>query len=172
MDCLSYFAFQISYNKEGRRQGRLFRSYVRMVNTASNPTILIVEDNPIEQRVLKELLLRFDYDSLVASSGEEALVVLGATRFAAVLMDLTLPGMDGFECTSKIRKIESEQGYRTPIIALTARSLQKDCDACLAAGMDAYMSKPFEPEELRKMLLRHVYLQERPNLKLLGLLDH
>jgi CheY-like chemotaxis protein len=82
-------------------------------------------------------------------------------------MDITLPGIDGYECTRRIRRMELESGRRTPIIALTARAAQSDHDAANEAGMDDWMSKPFEPEDLRKMLLRYAYDPTQPNLKTL-----
>ncbi len=133
----------------------------------TNPTILVVEDNETEQYVLTQLLQNFDYNAHVVASGEQALTALGLTKYAAVLMDITLPGIDGYECTRRIRRIELESGRRTPIIALTARAEQSDHNAATESGMDDYMSKPFEPEDLRKMLLRYVYVPEHPNLKVL-----
>jgi CheY-like chemotaxis protein len=132
-----------------------------------NPVILVIEDNETEQYVLRQLLERYDYNVDVVCSGEEALSALGIAKYAAVLMDITLPGMDGYECTQQIRRMELEIGRHTPIIALTARAQQSDHDACDAAGMDDYLSKPFEPEELRKLLLRWVYDPTNPNLKVL-----
>lgn len=131
------------------------------------PIVLLVEDNPTEQYVLQQLIHKFDYDSQVVSSGEEALSALGIANYAAILMDITLPGIDGLECTRQIRRIELELARRTPIIALTARSSQEDLNACLEAGVDDYISKPFDPEALRKMLLRYVYIPSQPNLKTL-----
>jgi len=133
----------------------------------TNPTILVVEDNETEQYVLKQLLERYDYNVHVVSSGEEALTSIALTKFAAVLMDLTLPGMDGYDCTRQIRRLELEFDRHTSIIALTGRAEKTDEDACRASGMDDYMSKPFEPEELRKRLLRWVYDSTNPNLKVL-----
>ena len=133
----------------------------------TNPTILVVEDNETEQYVLTQLLQTFDYNAHVVASGEQALTALGIAKYAAILMDITLPGIDGYECSKRIRRTELESGRRTPIIALTARVEQSDHDAAKEAGMDDWMSKPFEPEDLRKMLLRHVYVSENPNLKVL-----
>ncbi len=131
------------------------------------PIILIVEDNEVEQYVLTQLLAKFDYDAQVVGSGEEALTAMGVANYAAVLMDITLPGIDGLECTKRIRRIELEAERRTPVIAVTARAAQADYDACIAAGMDDYISKPFDPEQLRRTLLRFVYNPDQPNLKTL-----
>ena len=91
--------------------------------------------------------------------------------FAAILLDLTLPGMDGYECTKRIRELERGGKRRIPIIALTGRATASDRNACLAAGMNDYISKPFNHEELRRILLRWVYEPNRPNLKVLAPYD-
>lgn len=130
--------------------------------------ILVVEDNVTEQYALKQLLERFDFAVDTLSSGEEALEVLANSKYAAILMDVTLPGINGYECTKEIRKLEKELGRRTPIIALTGRAMQKDRQDSIDAGMDDYLSKPFDSEDLRRMLLRYVYESGRPNLKVLS----
>lgn len=134
---------------------------------ANTSIVLVVGDHETEQYVLKELLRKFDYDAHVVASGEEALTALGVAKYAAILMNITLPGIDGYECTRRIRRIELESGRRTPVIALTARDARSDQDAAQKAGMDDWMSKPFEPEDLRKTLLRWVYDSTNPNLKTL-----
>jgi CheY-like chemotaxis protein len=137
----------------------------------ATPTLLIIEDNQNEQYALAQLVQKFDYDTQAVSSGEDALVALSAGRFAAILMDLTLPQMDGFECAKRIREIEKLTQQHTPIIALTGRATAADRQACLAAGMDDYLSKPFDPEALRRILLRWLYQANRPNLKVLRPLE-
>lgn len=135
---------------------------------ATKSIILIVEDNKTEQYVLELLVRKFDYDVHVVGSGEDAVTAMSVAKYAAVLMDITLPGIDGYECTKRIRRIELESGRRTPIIATTGRAFQSDHDDAIGAGMDEWISKPFEPEDLRKMLLRHVYDPTNPNLKTLA----
>ncbi len=128
-------------------------------------TLLIIEDNETQQYVLEELCSKFDYDAHIVSSGEEALSALACTRYAAILMDIALGGMDGYECARRIRELESELQRRSPIIAITGHL--EDRQRCLAAGMDDYISKPFEIEDFRLMLLRHAYHPAKVNLKLL-----
>ncbi|MBY0546192.1 MAG: response regulator [Candidatus Obscuribacterales bacterium] len=132
-------------------------------------TILAVEDNPTHQYVIKRLCELFEYDVHIVSSAEEALSAVGIAKYAAVLMDLSLPGVDGLECARKIRAEEQNRGQQSaiPIIALTASSETEDKSSCIQAGMNDYLSKPFAPEDLRKILLRWVYHPSRPNLKLL-----
>jgi two-component system sensor histidine kinase/response regulator len=130
--------------------------------------ILIVEDNRADQFALTQLLIKFDYLAEVAATGEKAVELLQRSTFAAILMDISLPEMDGFECTARLRLLEKKSAKHTPIIALSAWIGQDINDKCLAAGMDDYVSKPVHPEHLRRVLLRHVYDPSTPNLKTLA----
>lgn len=128
-------------------------------------SILVVEDNITSQYILKQLLAKFGYRAQIASSAEEALASAAYTRFDAILLDLMLPGMDGIECAKRLRQIDKAKDIYTPIIALTAMTDQKE--ACLKAGMDDYLSKPYDIKDLRKMLLRWVFDPFHPNLNVL-----
>jgi two-component system, sensor histidine kinase len=131
-------------------------------------TLLAVEDNPVHQYVLRRFCELFDYDVHLVASGEEAVAAFLMAKYAAILMDWTLPGIDGLECTRQIRALEQKMDTQPiPIIALTAKNEQAERELCLQAGMDDFLSKPFAPEELRKILLRWVYQSSRPNLKIL-----
>jgi two-component system, sensor histidine kinase len=131
------------------------------------PIILVVEDNSTARYVLAQLLESFDYAAHLVASGEEALAAVAVTKYACVLMDVTLPGIDGYETTRRIRKSELKSGRRTKVIAVTGRSDERDVEAAKSAGMDDFLNKPFESEELRAILLRHVYDSKYPNLKVL-----
>jgi CheY-like chemotaxis protein len=106
--------------------------------------ILLVEDNAVNQKVVLSILKREGYSVLAANNGQEALRVLDRERFDLILMDVQMPVMDGFEATEEIRKRERGGVPRTPIIALTAHAMAGDEARCLAAGMDAYASKPIQ----------------------------
>lgn len=133
------------------------------------PTLLIVEDNTTQQYILKRLCEEFDFAAHAVSSGEEALDALAVTRYAAIMMDLILPGIGGIECARVIRQLEVDRSdsKHVPIIAITAVVGETVRQQCLAAGMDDFLRKPFDPEDLRKILLRHLYEAKRPNLKIL-----
>ncbi len=132
----------------------------------ASPLILIVEDNPSERFVLKQLLEKFDFDSHIVSNGAGALKAIANNKYSCILMDITLPEMDGFECTRRIR--QTENGTHVPIVALTCRDDQASKQTAGDVGMDDYLSKPFEAEQLRKILLRYVYEEGHPNLKVLN----
>ena len=113
-----------------------------------NANVLLVEDNLINQKIvvlsLKKLVKSID----IANNGKEALDKFGTSRFDIILMDIQMPIMNGIVATKKIREIESSSNSHTPIIAITANALLGDKEECLAAGMDDYISKPFQIEVL------------------------
>lgn len=118
------------------------------------PTLLLVEDNTTQQYVLKELCRRFDFELHVVGSGEEALDLLTDNQYDTILMDVRLPGIDGWECARTVRAMEKLNGRHTPIIGITAYAYDEDRYRCIDAGMDDYLAKPFEADALYQMLLR------------------
>ena len=140
-----------------------------MMEKNETPLILIVEDNAAQQMVMRVLCDKFGFTAYLVTSGEEALDALRAcsTCFDAILMDWKLTGIDGGQCTRKIRELEAPANRRTPIIAITAHAMTGDREMCLKADMDDYLSKPFTADQFRAILLRWTYNADRPNLKLL-----
>lgn len=117
--------------------------------------VLLVEDNPINQKVAKNLLRRLGCTVSVAEDGAAALkCVQTSMPFSMILMDVQMPVMDGFEATEAIRKYQSTQGVRTPIVAMTANAMAGDKERCLTVGMDDYLSKPVKSPDLAGMLSR------------------
>ncbi len=118
------------------------------------PRILLAEDNRVNQAVATALLKKQGYQVTVASNGEEVLQTLasGEAEYDAILMDVQMPVMDGFETTQTIRRREEASGKHIPIIALTAHAMKGDRDRCIAIGMDGYVLKPIGIEELRREL--------------------
>jgi len=112
--------------------------------------ILLAEDNAINQMLAARLIEKRGHVVTVVNNGRDALTALEKGSFDAVLMDVQMPEMDGFEATSEIRNKETGTGNHLPIIAMTAHSMTGDRERCLAAGMDSYVSKPVRPEELFK----------------------
>jgi PAS domain S-box-containing protein len=111
-------------------------------------SFLVAEDNVINQKLIARLLEKRGHTVVLAQNGREALEVLEKQSFDIVLMDGQMPEMDGFEATKRIREKEKTNGTHLPIIALTAHAMQGDRERCLANGMDAYVSKPINVEEL------------------------
>jgi signal transduction histidine kinase/ActR/RegA family two-component response regulator len=119
------------------------------VTMRKHAPILLVEDNPVNQRMALHMLRRGGYDAELAENGQVALDKLAKTRFMLVLMDCSMPVMDGFETTRRIRASETATGEHLPIVALTANAMPGDRERCLAAGMDEYLAKPVTADELR-----------------------
>jgi len=116
--------------------------------------VLVVEDNPFNQKVAEKLLRRLNCDARFADSGPQALELLQLAAPDAILMDVQMPEMDGYETTARVRALERELGRRrVPIIAVTAHAMRGDQEHCLAAGMDGYVSKPFTVQSLAEALL-------------------
>jgi signal transduction histidine kinase/CheY-like chemotaxis protein len=114
--------------------------------------ILLAEDNPINQRVAQRMLRMAGHQVTVAENGKVALTLLEHGAFDAVLMDVQMPEMDGFEAAAAIRQKEQHTGKHLTIIAVTAHALKGDYERCLAAGMDGYIAKPMTSEELLAVL--------------------
>ncbi len=136
-------------------------------------SILLVEDNKINQLVAKCLLEQRGHKVSIANNGREALAILDeveSAEFDCVLMDVQMPEMDGFECTAKIRDKEQTTGRHLPIIAMTAHSMDGDEARCVAAGMDGYLSKPLERDKFLNVIERHLRiassLASRPTTRL------
>jgi len=110
--------------------------------------ILLAEDNAVNQTLAVRLLEKRGYSVTVAADGQIALDEFQRGKFDLVLMDIQMPGMDGFQATAAIRETEKRTGAHIPIVAMTAHSLKEDEQRCLAAGMDGYVSKPIRTSEL------------------------
>jgi two-component system, cell cycle response regulator DivK len=120
--------------------------------------ILVVEDQPDNRRILRDLLGNAGYELIEAETGEEALVALEAQRPDLILMDIQLPVMDGYEATRRIRS--NPELKSIPIIAVTSYALAGDEAKALAAGCTAYITKPFSPRALLAKVQEHLALVE------------
>jgi CheY-like chemotaxis protein len=108
--------------------------------------VLLAEDTPVNQRLAVALLEERGHTVIVANDGREAVDLLLTHRVDLILMDVQMPRMDGFQATAAIRALEAGTAQRIPIIAMTAHAMKGDCERCLAAGMDGYISKPIRAE--------------------------
>jgi PAS domain S-box-containing protein len=118
---------------------------------ASGLPVLVVEDDPINRRLAVKTVESLGFRVQAVTNGAEAVAAFAPGRFAAIIMDIAMPVMDGIAATVEIRRIEAGAG-RTPIIALTANALPEDSDRCLAAGMDDFLAKPFRKSDLAAIL--------------------
>ncbi len=117
--------------------------------------ILVAEDTPVNQQVVTHMLQRGGHVVMMVDNGQQAVEAMDRERFDLVLMDLQMPQMGGEEATGLIRQHERESGEHTPIIALTAHALTGDRERCLKAGMDGYISKPFQMADLQAAIREH-----------------
>jgi two-component system, sensor histidine kinase and response regulator len=140
-------AIRSALEKKPEEKARLVTTHT-MREERNRARILLVEDNAVNQTLALRLLERRGYVVLVTGNGLEALAAMQKEKFDLVLMDIQMPEMDGFEATAVIRENEKSSGGHTPIIAMTANVLKGDQERCLAAGLDAYISKPIRTKEL------------------------
>jgi two-component system sensor histidine kinase/response regulator len=113
--------------------------------------ILVAEDNAVNQKLALRLLEKQGHSVVVAGDGKQALILLEQQTFDLILMDVQMPNMDGFEAAAAIRANEKERAH-VPIVAVTAHAMKGDRERCLAAGMDAYISKPIRVAELNDVI--------------------
>ena len=118
---------------------------------------MLAEDSPVNQTLMLALLSKWGHNVVVATTGLEAIDLWQSNeaRFDVILMDVLMPVCDGLQATKKIRQLENSLIERVPIIALTAQALNGDRDACIDAGMDAYVSKPISQTKLHALLKRY-----------------
>jgi CheY-like chemotaxis protein len=110
--------------------------------------ILVAEDNLVNQRVARALLEKQGHQIAVAATGKQVLAMIAEQQFDVILMDVQMPELDGLEAAAAIRAAEAGTTRHLPIIAMTAHAMKGDAEHCIAAGMDAYVSKPISRDVL------------------------
>ena len=125
------------------------KKHLKKVRSEGKPTILVVEDNPDNMFTMRAVLHN-NYDILEATDGEEGLKMALSERPDLILLDMSLPKMDGFTVINKMK--EDEKTRHIPVIALTARAMKGEREEIIEAGCDDYISKPIEPEEVLKKI--------------------
>ena len=141
----SRFTFSLEFEKVVYKKAAAVRKEkVSLINS----NILIVEDNEINQQIMKLSLIKLVKNVDVAENGKIALDMFGLNRYDLILMDIQMPVMNGITATKKIREIEKSINTHTPIIAITANAMLGDKETCLSAGIDDYLSKPYQMEDL------------------------
>ncbi len=133
---------------------------------SSRPTVLVVEDSPVNQLLVTNQLDRLGIDAVIAEDGFEAIRRFEqGVAFALVLMDWHLPGIDGLETTRRLRMIESENAWRrTPVVAITARAMSGDRQRCLDAGMDDVVTKPASLADIERVVGAWAVERQPPRL--------
>lgn len=122
--------------------------------------ILVAEDNLFNQKITGIVLKQIGFDSDIAGDGLEAIQMLKSTNYDLILMDIHMPKMDGIEATERIRGTDA--AYKTiPIIALTADVIAEGRDMWMRSGMNGYITKPVNPQHLKKLIVQHITAQER-----------
>ncbi|MET0661274.1 MAG: response regulator, partial [Steroidobacteraceae bacterium] len=118
--------------------------------------VLVIEDNAVNRKVAQRFLERLGCSVTMAEDGTQGVEIFEQNSFDLVLMDLQMPGTDGYEATRRIRKLELGKQH-TPIVALTAHAMVGELERCLAAGMDDFLTKPLLSDRLEEVLLKHLH---------------
>ena len=149
--------------RDDDHQPRLVTRHLISEEKRKDTHILLAEDNPINQKLAIILLQKAGFSVDAVENGRLAFEKLKNTFYNAVLMDVQMPDMDGFDATRRIREWEKTQGRHIPIIAMTAHALKGDRELCLEAGMDDYITKPLDPRALFAALDHWTLPQENSN---------
>lgn len=156
----SSFIFEILYPHKKLSESNISVSNDNLNFNLGGANILLVEDNPVNQLVVTDLLSEVGAEVELAVNGQEAINLFNTEKHAVILMDMQMPIMDGYEAIRRLRKA----GFNVPIIALTAHVSEVEMEKCKAAGADEYLSKPYKPKELYQKISQLLNTRELPLL--------
>ena len=148
----SEFIVQLTFGKSDSQENTAAGIIEMEQEQDLNLKVLVAEDNLVNQKVMQSFLKRWKVDCVIVSNGIEVLEELKENEFDVILMDLEMPEMDGYEAASLIRKLDDTSVRNIPIIALTAAALNEVKEKVYAVGMSDFVTKPFNPVELRRKL--------------------
>jgi len=162
-NCLETLLGSVADGATEKTDHPILTRYSIMEKSRREIRILLAEDNIINQKVAMKMLEKHGYQVAVAANGREVLDLLEKEDFDLVLMDCQMPVMDGFEATKAIRDVGSKvRNHDIPILALTANAMKGDREACLAAGMNDYLTKPIKPKEIQETIERSLGDAQHP----------
>ncbi len=148
------------FGKETEHQARAYESddLLQKISSISGANVLLAEDNEINQQVAGELLTSWGLSVDIAKNGKEAVAKAKTRKYDAVLMDIQMPEMDGFEATARIRKLAPDYPFLRdlPILAMTAHAMSGDREKSLAGGMNDHLTKPVDPKEMAETLMKWI----------------
>lgn len=156
----SSFIFEILYPHKKLSESNISVSNDNLNFNLGGANILLVEDNPVNQLVVTDLLSEVGAEVELAVNGQEAINLFNTEKHAVILMDMQMPIMDGYEAIRRLRRA----GFDVPIIALTAHVSEVEMEKCKAAGADEYLSKPYKPKELYQKISQLLNTRELPSL--------
>ncbi len=159
------FSFILDFGTTDIKTNEIEKYYSEELKFAEiDGRVLIVEDNPMNQKYITRLLEKWGLQYHVSNNGEEAVEICQREKFAIIFMDLQMPIMNGYEATNEIREKEN-LNQETPIVALTASTLLSKKQMALDAGMSDFLSKPFNPKQLSETLLNQFKLEAKEEVK-------
>lgn len=152
------FIFRLPFKDSGitsvAKSTDVARTVVHGEASISHLNILVAEDNPMNQKLISEILNRWKCQYDIALNGQEAIQMLEKNRYDIILMDVNMPIMDGYTATEEIRKSDNHTIKKIPIIALTAAALSSEKEKVFTVGMNEYVTKPFVPAQLKEVILK------------------
>ena len=156
----SSFIFEILYPHKKMSESDISISNDSLDFNLGGLNILLVEDNPVNQLVVTDLLSEVGAEVELAVNGQEAINLFKPEKHAVILMDMQMPVMDGYEAIRRLRDV----GFDVPIIALTAHVSEVEMEKCKSAGANEYLSKPYKPQELYQKISQLLNTRELPSL--------
>jgi signal transduction histidine kinase/CheY-like chemotaxis protein len=162
----SVFIFTLPYEMTNETIEVMEKENITQGHLPENLRILLVEDNPMNRQLMQHIFEQWHIDFDIAVNGMEAVERVRTEVYDMLLMDIQMPGMDGYTATEKIRQ---ELHMEVPIIAMTAHALAGEREKCLSHGMDDYLSKPIDEKSLYKMICKYVPAEENNHNGLINL---